>query len=562
MNKVRTVDARGFENALRLFREGHLEAAEQAVESLIAKWPADAEIALLGGMIANRRGRHDVAVRRLEGCVALKPGHARAHAALAQAYEAVGRDQDARRAYELALRAEPAMAEARNGLGINLFRAGDTEEALRCFERAVADNPRLVQARVNAGRALAFLGRNEAAARRFAESLDVSTQPEVWRECAKGLYDAGAFDAAASAYQRLLEASPGDSTSRVWYAMALEILGDRASASRELGRVERDNPALAPARASLALELLRRGQIARGWSEYPYRPTRGGEIFRAIAEGSYPPALPSNLDGCDILLVGEQGLGDMLFFLRYAAPLAQLGAKLHLRADARLESLVRRAMPVASWAQGDEGPRDAIRLWVGDLPLVAGRITGPVAPSLRIAPLDERVARMRARIASIDGPRVAVAWRAGTAGSERPAGQSLLFKQLPEEEFGRALAPRAAGCVSIQRAPSEASMSRFAAGLGRRPADFSAANQDLEDMLALLWLVDDYVGVSSTNVHLLAALGRKGRILLPYPPEWRWQDSGQSPWFEQFGTYRQGSDGDWSAAMGRLRDDLGMEAGG
>jgi hypothetical protein len=75
-------------------------------------------------------------------------------------------------------------------------------------------------------------------------------------------------------------------------------------------------------------------------------------------------------------------------------------------------------------------------------------------------------------------------------------------------------------------------------------------------MLALLSLLDDYVGVSSTNVHLLASLGRTGRILVPFPPDWRWQASGESAWFPGFATYRQDSAGQWSNAFGHLRADI------
>ncbi|HEX9782720.1 MAG TPA: hypothetical protein VGA56_08320 [Opitutaceae bacterium] len=35
-------------------------------------------------------------------------------------------------------------------------------------------------------------------------------------------------------------------------------------------------------------------------------------------------------------------------------------------------------------------------------------------------------------------------------------------------------------------------------------------NEDLEDMLALLAVVDDYVGASNTNMHLRASAGRTG----------------------------------------------------
>ena len=76
-------------------------------------------------------------------------------------------------------------------------------------------------------------------------------------------------------------------------------------------------------------------------------------------------------------------------------------------------------------------------------------------------------------------------------------------------------------------------------------------------MLALLALIDDYIGVSNTNMHLRAAVGKTARVLVPTPPEWRWMAEGQeSPWFPGFTVYRQGYDGGWEGALEELLRDL------
>jgi len=58
-------------------------------------------------------------------------------------------------------------------------------------------------------------------------------------------------------------------------------------------------------------------------------------------------------------------------------------------------------------------------------------------------------------------------------------------------------------------------------------------------------------------MHLRAAAGRSARVLVRCPAEWRWMATGSSsPWFPGFSLYRQSLDGDWSAALARLRKDL------
>jgi hypothetical protein len=81
-------------------------------------------------------------------------------------------------------------------------------------------------------------------------------------------------------------------------------------------------------------------------------------------------------------------------------------------------------------------------------------------------------------------------------------------------------------------------------------------------MLALLTVLDDYIGVSNTNMYLRASAGRTARVLAPWPAEWRWMVSGEeSPWFPGFRIYRQKPGGDWSTALSRLANDLQSEFG-
>ncbi len=91
----------------------------------------------------------------------------------------------------------------------------------------------------------------------------------------------------------------------------------------------------------------------------------------------------------------------------------------------------------------------------------------------------------------------------------------------------------------------------------------TSLNDDLEDMLAVLALMDEYVTVSNTNVHLRAGAGRTSRVLVPNPPEYRWMAEGtESPWFPGCKLYRQKVDGAWDEALAALARDLEEALGG
>src|SRR6185503_5670778 len=320
-------------------------------------------------------------------------------------------------------------------------------------------------------------------------------------------------------------------------------------------------PYLADAHATLSNESLRRGDIALGWSEYAWRPTRGNAIFEDVAAGRYPPALPSPLEASTIAVRAEQGLGDVLFFLRYAMPLQAAGARLHfMDVGERLQPLVGRAFPGATFGSADELPEGATGLWAGDLPRFVAPLTGrAIEPAVTLVALPERVERMREALGDPRIPAAGLAWRAGTRPRSGPVGQKLLSKEVDAGDLGRSLAGLERRWVIVQRHPDAGEVARIEAALGAPVLDLSAANDDLEDLLALMSLLDDYVGVSSTSVHLRAGTGRGGRILVPVPSDWRWQIEGDSPFFPGYAVYREQPDG-WKDALAQLRRDLGGKA--
>jgi len=105
----------------------------------------------------------------------------------------------------------------------------------------------------------------------------------------------------------------------------------------------------------------------------------------------------------------------------------------------------------------------------------------------------------------------------------------------------------------LQRLPESGEVELFQSVLGREVTDFSALNEDLEGMLALLALLDEYVGVSNTNMHLRAGVGKAAAVLVAHPPEWRWMHTGErSPWFAEFRVFRQSKGNDWRNALKEL----------
>jgi hypothetical protein len=289
------------------------------------------------------------------------------------------------------------------------------------------------------------------------------------------------------------------------------------------------------------------GRWEAAWAAYARRePRRAFESAAASRGVPYSVPTAEAVAGREVVLVGEQGLGDTLFFLRWAPRLRDAGARLGFSGDLRLHSLLARTGLFESFAP-EGAPPAGVPVLVGDLPSMFARADPTLLPSLPIAPLPDRREQWRTTLAAAGpSPWIGVVWRAGTA-SDVVA--HALAKSVPLPGLFGAIAPLAGTVVSLQRNPAPGELEAAAQALGSRVHDLSHANADLEDMLAIVSLLDRHVSVSNTNLHLAAAAGATADVLVPWPPEWRWRLEGHSPWFPGFRVHRQSAGGDWSAAL-------------
>lgn len=458
------------------------------------------------------------------------------------------------------LEAHPKDAGLWNLLGVAEYDAGRLDEARKIYERALALDRRHPEYNVNLGCVELRLGHAEEAARRFRVALAVQpAHAYALLNLGHALHDMGDYRQAESAYRRTMQRDAGNSEAVCGLCSALQTQGRVEEAERCYREGLARLPAAGDLHVSFGHFLLERARFTEGWREYQWRHVRWDMLTSSGMQFWTLPSSPwgSQLDDMRFELFAEQGIGDILFFLRFAAALRHRGAVTRLYLPDRMEGIVGRAGCVDELRDLVEAPpltRHSILL--GDLPFMLGMHNAAETPQpLPLTPLAASLEAMRLRLAACGpAPYIGLTWRAG---AELGKDFRVLRKEIPLNLLAGAMAAIPGTLIGLQRNPKPGEVARCAELTGRPVHDFSDANADLEDALALMDCVDEIVGVSNTNVHLRAGLGKTGRILLPHPAEWRWMAAGdESPWFRGFSVYRQGAEGDWTDAIGRLADDL------
>ena len=337
----------------------------------------------------------------------------------------------------------------------------------------------------------------------------------------------GELGQAAILFTRALDKSPNDPAYWNNLGRAYFLQGHYERAEQSFSKALSINQNYTVARQGRAhLRLLKR-DWSGGWSDFRWR-------YKA-ADGSKPeaPIERMNLKGKHVVLFRDLGLGDELFFLRWLPELENIAASVRYAPDPRLAFLLSRSgLPLLQ--SEDEGE---IFEAVSDLPYLLKSVKTPLP--VKLTPHKPTVDDIRIQLERM-GPHPWVGWtnEAGT-----PNAETSLHKFIAP----RLLIPAIKGpwtLINVVRGRSW-----DVSGNGT----FVANDPDV--CLALMSLLDEYVTVSNTNVHLRAGIGKPSRVLVQQPPEFRWGLGDKSPFFPDCQVYRQDGDA-WLPALNQLKDDL------
>ncbi len=370
----------------------------------------------------------------------------------------------------------------------------------------------------------------------------------------------GEVDETAGAVVYLREAvrlNPGDA--EAWFDLAGRLkeqnrVDEALSALERVLELDKDHSDAPGARGLL---LLVKGDLERGWREYERRwearnfPEKRPDLDRPLWRGE-PMA------GRTLLLWTEQGNGDTIQFVRYAALLAEQGVRVVLQCPSDLAPLMKSVRGIERVVMKGAAlpPFDAYCPLLS-VPLAMGtRLETIPAQVPYISAEPQRVAKWRERLQVCEGRlKVGLAW----SGSPQHVNDRRRSCPL------RLLAPLAqvegVTLVSLQKGPGSAQAVPPPAGM--KLVNLTAGIGDFADTAALVANLDLVITVDTAVAHLAGAMGKAVWTLLPFVPDWRWMLGREdSPWYPTMRLFRQAEAGDWASAIRRVWERLAEAAGG
>jgi len=417
------------------------------------------------------------------------------------------------RDYRMALTAAPDHATALHYLGVIHYQRNRLVEALPLLERAVALVPEEPEFHNNLGLALVAADRTDEAIAQYG--MAVALKPDLataWNNLGLALHAANRLPESIAAYRKALHVS-ADFAQVHW---------------------------------NLSLALLVTGQYAEGWREYEWR--HRSQTFGAAVSSSAPRWQGEDLAGRTLLLSTEQGLGDALQFVRFAAPLAQRGARVIIRAPDALSVLLASAPGVTQVL----GPADPLPAHDFQLPLLS--VAGALDVEERTIPAVVPYLSASAADAAALAPAMAVATgtlRVGLSWAGNPQQSNDRRRSCPLAALAPLLELPDIAWFSLQKDDGEDQIARVPAAASIRLLD---ARNNFAHKAALIGELDLVISVDTSNAHLAGALGKPLWVLLCFAADWRWSlDRTDSAWYPTARLFRQPHAGDWASVVADIR---------
>lgn len=302
-----------------------------------------------------------------------------------------------------------------------------------------------------------------------------------------------------------------------------------------------------------ARQLLLDGSFAQAWPAYEARLRLPNNQLWATCPQPWDGDCPK---GRSVVVVAEQGVGDVLFFARFLPALQDEAGTVFLLVEPRLALLLRRSYPQIMVLEQVELARDLAgeqALWIplASLPLRYGTSAEAIAATcglqLQLQPcLQTRWAQRLEREATTN-PRLGVSLTAG--GPTKDYQQRK--RDVPQEVVLPPLQDRDLTLIDLQH--------RGTLPLLR----FEGITRNLDELCALISQLDALITCDQTNAFLGGMLGIPTLVLVPPNPHFMFGRQGvRSLWFDSLRIVRAPRWADWQGAAQAYERELEEMLGG
>jgi hypothetical protein len=335
------------------------------------------------------------------------------------------------------------------------------------------------------------------------------------------------------------------------YGNVLRELGEPEAAIPFLQRAIQLDPANVTGQFNLSVAQLLSGDYANGFRSYECR-FNYEHLAGTLPKFSQPRWTGQDLKDKTILVLGEQGHGDNIQFVRFLFALHTAGAKILLQSNNNFLPLIQYSPIISAIYDTGQFPEE-FDYWIPimSLPQVLGVTLQNLPHQLQyLAARGDLANQWAERLGKKQRLRVGFCW------SGRPDSWVNRHKGMPFEIMTDLIARNPGYQWVNLQVECDNDQKQKLESLGVLNVHDHIKN--FADTAGLVHHLDVVISVDTSIAHLSGALGRPTWVLLNnYALDWRWLlNRDDSPWYPSARLFRQPSMGDWATPVSRVEQHL------
>ena len=468
--------------------------------------------------------------------------------------------------YERTIYRYPNYSDAYAKLGNFLLDSNKFDASIKMFRKAIKLRPNFPEAYNNMGNALKRNGDIKAAIEKYKKAIFLRVNyPEAYVNLGNAFSALKCVESAISAYEIAIQLNPNLALAHYNLGIQISENGNFDKAIACYKNAISIQPDLHDALHNLGLLKLLKGDYEEGLELYENRFKcskyhENNSLFfkpdceRWLGESLHP--------GKHLLIVCEQGLGDIIQFIRYALYLKELGISTSIYAPLKLHPLIKESDIDSSPRLPSEYSGSKDQKWVPLLSIpfhlnVTPKTPLVVDPYIKIR--NELVSAWRKNLKlNAKNLTVGINWE-GNRSDDTKTARNFSFNY-----FKKIIDIKGLNLISLQRgemAQKKISNAMKKNLVPQQDLINKLANSDSgEDFLqyaAVIKNCDLIITTATTLAHLAGSMGIKTWVLVPNIPDWRWGTQEESTfWYPSIRLFRQEDDINWGQTWRRIDCEL------
>lgn len=364
-------------------------------------------------------------------------------------------------------------------------------------------------------------------------------EPAVWHNIGKLYHELNDDEKADEYFRKALKCNPSFYNSLEGLGMTHLNRGEFEKAIHYSNLAVAENPESTEGRINRGMAYLALRRWREGWPDY--NANVGKDKNRVVLKYGDEPVWDGS-KGKDIVVFGEQGIGDEISFASVLPDLIRDSKSVVIECDTRLKNLFARSFGVETFGTRYKKDSPWRQQRKFDAHASFGQVIEhyrnkdsdfPGTPYLKPNPL--MATQWKAALDSLGSkPKIGISWTGGLihTGQRR--------RSVTLDTFAPLFREIDADWISLQYKDIDVSDAESKYGVKIHDWDWGTRVADYDQTVALISQLDLVISVCTTVVHAAGGLGKETWCLVPQAPMWRYMKEGDSyPWAKSVRLFRQ-----------------------